>query len=325
MVMSSFISKQIDLHAQIDLTKYSSQIGSCNIDSFDTNNGNKWPQINAEWYYSYNDFWITGYVKIEYSGDTLLSLGKDNKQYYNCQILKKTLYYYNFLNGILDTTHLGYAYTWSTKDTVFVNKHSQLYVLYDFSAQPGDSWIIPETYQTPCDSVGTVQVNSSGDTIINQEMLRYIRVEPHGSSEWGLYGLIIEKYGPIDWYMFPEQNCITDLSEGGPLRCYQDDSCLFSTSIAPYCNYITSINKIAENIFSVYPNPADKWIKISCHANNLFNMSIWNSIGNIVYKSSEIENGSIIKIEKLPPGLYFLSFSCEKQHSLNFKLTILKL
>jgi len=68
--------------------------------------------------------------------------------------------------------------------------------LYDFSAQPGDSWIVPESYNIGfCDSVGVVNVVSVGDTIINSESLRYIVVEPEYQTHWVMFGKIIEKIG----------------------------------------------------------------------------------------------------------------------------------
>ena len=239
--------------------------------------------------------------------DTLINDNSSQGQYYNCQILTKNFFAYNLLNDELDTICLGNEYTYSNSDTVFIYRNGLFYILYDFSAQNGDSWIIPRTYETMCDSIGSLQVVSVGDTIINSEELRYIYVEPNGVSDWVIQGLIIEKIGPVNHYMLPEQNCMTDLMEGGPLRCYHDDFFQFITGIAPYCDYVVSVSDNSNNNFNAYPNPAVNYIIIEYPQDKLYNIVISNILGDNLLDISQVKNRTKIDISMLKAGTYLIS------------------
>ncbi len=265
-----------------------------------------WSPNGAQWQYSYNMWWVTGYIDIIYSGDTLIYDSIFYNQHVNCQILKKTKYEYNGYNGELDTVALGAEYTYSNSDTVFLYRHNKFYILYDFSAISGESWEIPETYDSDCDSIGRIKVISNGDTIINSEELRYIDVEPDSASEWSIQGQIIEKIGPVQSYMLPEQYCIPDVYEGGPLRCYQDDSFQYMTGIAPYCDYIVNLEELINDQLKIYPNPAISSIVIECPIFKSYNLRLISILGNSVSNYNGIRNGMIINIEGLLPGIYIL-------------------
>jgi hypothetical protein len=284
-----------------------------------------WAPQGAEWYYGYSRFGISGYVKITYSDDTLISENVSPVQYHNCQKLIKTDYSYNHINSILDTVHIGDEYTYSNEDTVFLYKYNHFYVLYDFSAQPGDSWFVPPTYGDICDSLVTVTVVSTGDTIINSEELRYFVVDSYEESAWMLCGLVIEKIGPVDRYMLPEQNCFIDLEEGGPLRCYNDDDFQYVTGIASSCDYIpVGINEADNDYFEIYPNPAVNTIRIDCPPGKTYHLILRNLMGASVLESSGISNGMSINISGFTPGIYILYLIDYHSNILKTKLQILK-
>ncbi len=266
-----------------------------------------WAPAGAKWYYTFSNFWISGYISIENTKDTLI-YDNASGQFRNCQKLDKIFYSYNHLNGNLDTITIGSEYTWSNQDTVFIYRHNQFYVLYDFSAQPGDTWIIPETYNflDNCDSVGVVNVVAAGDTILNSEVLRYIVVEPEEQSHWVLFGKIIEKIGPL-WYMLPEQACILDYMEGGPLRCYQDSGFQYISGIAPYCDYIVGIKEPDNNSFMIYPNPARYHVKFEVQSSGFGGsvLHLFDVFGRQVAVQEITSEQSILDVSGLPEGVYF--------------------
>ncbi len=222
----------------------------------------QWASNGAQWHYSYDNFATTGYVHIEYIGDTVLVCESTAKQYQNCKIFNKTRYSFDYLSGNYNTQNLGHEYTWANDDSVLLYRHNQFYVLYDFSAEIGDIWTIPETYYTGCDTIGKVKVIGVGDTLINSESLRYVILLPEESSYWAIRGMVIEKIGPINWYMFPEgEGCIADLFEGGNFRCYQDDLFEFQSGIVSYCDFVVSTpENFLERRINVFPNPARDWV-----------------------------------------------------------------
>ncbi len=281
-----------------------------------------WAPQGAKWYYSYSAFGLSGYISIENTKDTLI-FDHAYGQFRNCQKLSKTRYSYGF--GGMDTISLGSEYTWSSDDTVFIYRHDQFYVLYDFSAQPGDSWVIPETYNflEYCDSVGVVNVVAAGDTILNSEVLRYIVVEPEGQSHWVLSGMIIEKIGPL-WYMLPEQACILDYMEGGPLRCYQDSIFQYSSGIAPYCDFIVGIKEPDNNSFMIYPNPAIHNLSIKCIPYELYDLAITSIHGKTVMEFFNVGNGTTIDINGIAPGFYILLLRKVNSDIIKTQLQIIK-
>lgn len=209
----------------------------------------------SEWHFDYKNFWIEGYVKISYVNDTIIN----DKTLHS---LKKELFFYDFSQQEYGTVELGNEYIYSNEDTVFIYRHNQFYILYDFSAQPGDSWIVPETFSTQCDSVGLVVVVATGDTLINGESYRYIILQGDSESDWEISGKITERIGNIDGYMLPNPTCVIDFYEGGPLRCYFDNEVgLINIGISPACDYITGISGwYHEHQFKVYPNPCTNYI-----------------------------------------------------------------
>ena len=78
---------------------------------------------NECWYYSYQNFGITGYVKIEKTSDTVI----ESKL---CKVLLKTSFTYDEIFDHYDTTIFGKEYIFTNNDTVFRYKYSKFYSLY---------------------------------------------------------------------------------------------------------------------------------------------------------------------------------------------------
>lgn len=172
-----------------------------------------WSPPGATWYYSYSSNLKEGYVEIKYIGDTII-LGKGAK------ILQKKRYTYNF-PGVYDTTLIGYEYTLIENNIVYYFRFGQFYKLYDFNSFAGDKWVVAGYgLNGLCDTLQEIKVDSIGLTNINGFNLKYQRINTK-LTVWSLGSKLIERIGCIDSYMFPELNqCIVDLNEGGPLRCY---------------------------------------------------------------------------------------------------------
>ncbi len=266
-----------------------------------------WITSGSEWYYDYNNFWVTGYIHLNYTGDTLIEANTFSNDPVNCQILTKTLYSHNYETNESDTTVLGKEYFYSNDDTVFLFRNGKFYTLYDFSAQAGDSWQIPQTYETGCDTTGTLQVLAAGDTVINDLELQYIEVEPMEESEWTIYGTIIEKIGPVDHYILPEQNCMTDLMEGGPMRCYLDDFFQYSTGLATECDFLVSVDELSTTDIKVYPNPARDFFIIDNPQGRKLTVFVRNLQGQSLLEKKVVNTTAEVDIGMLKQGTYLIS------------------
>jgi len=267
--------------------------------------GQNWAAPGAVWHYSFTNFGYDGYVKIIHTGDTVIS-GK------TCDILQKTRFGYNYFNSVFDTVYLGEDFTYIQNDTVFYFRNNQFFILYDFNATVGDSWIVSGwNIPTPCtNNTDTVSVDSISNIIINSDTLKVLYVSPLYPADW-TFGWwqnpfnrrVVEKIGCLA-YMFPEPYCVTDLSEGGYFRCYSDSSgWSYQTGISPSCDFILGINEMENNFsFSISPNPSSGIFTISC-SEKIEGIEIVNLLGEKVSSGSENQEIDLTKESK---GIYFV-------------------
>jgi len=220
-----------------------------------------------------------------------------------------------FLNGqdcskiieSIENEEQNIQYMFSRNDSVFFFENNDFHLLYDFSAEEGDT-IVLDYFNAAVeggkllmiiDSVATIDIN--GIT----KKLQYI------SSGDGLVigfgGPIIEDIGSA-YYMFPTY----DGTENGSLRCYQDnDLGLFKN---PYyyggwnkeCDYIsTAIQDITEESNNiVVPNPVSNSFVIT-KLKSISNYNITDLNGKVLI-FGQIEPNQEINISSFNKGIYFL-------------------
>lgn len=301
-----------------------------------------WCPVGTVWYYGYNGFSSAQYYKIEYDTDTVINS-------VNCKKLKKTLYSYYYSSGTFDTVSLENEYTYSDLDKVYIFRFNNFYVLYDFSANVGDSWEVAGTNlysASNCDSVGSIKVDSIGTMFINGQNLRYICVSPTLNSKWGWAGRIAEKIGPIYNYqnniepynyLFPNKldycgMSIEDLHEGGFLRCYYDSSFgLYSTGIVPDCEFLaTDVKENRANVleFMIAPNPFynESVIKYSIVDNyDKAEIIIYNSLGHKFQLIQLLQKENVVTINRnnLKSGIYNCVLFIDERPVVQKKMIIL--
>jgi hypothetical protein len=76
-----------------------------------------------------------------------------------------------------------------------------------------------------------------------------------------------------------------------------------------------------DNLFSIYPNPASDAITIRSFINTPFEWTIYNPLGEIVFKEQAYESRTIHL--KAPPGVYMVKIAVEKQ-VFTYKLILTK-
>lgn len=289
--------------------------------------GQNWSPTGATWHYGFSVWMTNGYYKIEYVGDTTIAS-------IQCKKLRKTLYEYTFWNAAYDTILMGTEYTYADNDKVYIYKHNQFYTLYNFSAQVGETWTVPEIkHYNSCDTVGTVHVDSIGTIIIGGQTLRYIWVSSiNTTQQWGWNSKIVERIGPISSsptsyydYLFPVklENCgmeIEEIIEGGDLRCYSDSSFNYSSNIAANCDYITTVNLFAKNSFQIkiYPNPSNGSFTADFDQ-SIKEILLTDLFGNVILRH-QTNNQTQFKIDNLSSGTYILTAMNEDGRRMNKKI-----
>ena len=154
-----------------------------------------WIDSNATWHYNLEELSglsIQGFYKYSYHEDTIIDG-------INCQKIACSVYeFYTWPEVVfLDSNSVAEYYTYVSNDTVYYRNNDAFYVLFDFGASIGDTWIISTTNNGNgfCDDTSTVQVIDTGTVIINSQVLRTITLEPVVGSSYGLSGVYNEKFG----------------------------------------------------------------------------------------------------------------------------------
>ena len=277
---------------------------------------NEFAPVGAEWHYNYNFFWTSGYVLIESVSDTII----DNIE---CRKLSKSIAQYDQIQDKIYEGIFGYEYMTQINDSVMIYVDGVFKKLYDFSAEIGDTIIIPALEHHEEYTYGTAVVTGKGVMEFEGDSLKYIDLkqpEDWEDSPWKFscyhdysndyYNTvrICEKIGNISGYLLPEKCFIADDEEGGALRCYSDEelNVKFSDEECDYVPHKDNVNEIsASDMVKIYPNPANDKISIELTEENN-TIDTYDNIGRKI--SSFQTNNKIINIDisEYPSGLYLI-------------------
>ena len=278
--------------------------------------------VGAEWYYNYNNFGNVGYVKITSESDTII----DNVF---CKKLVKSIHVYDYVSYNEKKGVFGYEYLTQINDSVMIYSDGEFKKLYDFSAEIGDTLLIPGLGHYEEFTHGTAVVTGKGFMEFEGESLRYIDLKHLEDTPWQFScyhnydngyntARICEKIGNISGYLLPEKYFIVDDDEGGALRCYSDNetSITFSKEECDYVPQKDDVDEIsASDIIKIYPNPATTKVEVSYTLpENETNATLvmTNTLGvNVKTVHLDGNNGkTTLSLEELPSGIYFYTIRC---------------
>jgi hypothetical protein len=231
-----------------------------------------------------------------------------------------------------DVTALENEYTYEKDSVVYYWKKGNFYTLYDFSARPGDKWTVYGSgmFRDFCgyDSLGVVVVDSVASLIFNNQKLKAIYTSPDTNSDWHFDEVILEQVGNITHLLPKAKECVLDVPDNeGQLRCYEDNiigifKAGYCRSVNCVCNELknyTSVNRITNYSFRVYPNPVKDYLDIQCPNNSILNGFINAEIYDLKgAKVCTYRNPDKLFVGFLDGGLYFLKLSFSDQ-TLNLK------
>ncbi|MGD1846495.1 MAG: T9SS type A sorting domain-containing protein [Salibacteraceae bacterium] len=199
---------------------------------------------------------------------------------------------------------------------------NQFELLFDFSAQAGDSWSILETtvnFPNDTDTV-VVHVDSIATTTINNTALRvlYLTYTNAGSPNPPrvVEAEVIERLGDMSFlfnFGTTRQQVICDFDYSTGLRCYEDGVLGFhATGIAPSCtdNNVSVAENAAADPFEIFPNPADRRLQFRSPYPTPVNLEFKDLNGRLLYRETFTGQTSIIT-ESLPSGIYWVQLHTE--------------
>jgi hypothetical protein len=252
--------------------------------------------IGAIWHY--NQALLTGngatFTSIESVSDTIIANT-------NCRKLVEVQRHNH------DTVWIRYHYLHTQNDSVLFYTDGGFHLLYDFSAQAGDTLVLDyfktingSPLEMIIDSTGVININSKAHRI------QHIRCGDGIFIEFG--SPVIEGIGST-WFLFP----VNDMSVTGPLRCYTgflSASFINTFYFVPFWNnsdcdqVILSINENESQHCTPFPNPAGDLLSIPCSRQN-HSYEVYGIEGSL-RQMGLISEFNTIPLATLAPGLYFL-------------------
>lgn len=259
--------------------------------------------VGAKWYYSEQAF-----VAWPVPKNFPHIVEVESKEMYQGKLCSK-------LVGVASDTVPEPLYVYSQNDSVFFYslRSNQFELLYDFTAQAGDSWTMHGLKTTiDLDSL-TVQVDSVSQIIVSGNTLKVLHTTcNYLFFDWGCD--IIAGVGNTA-FLTPDFG----LFEGGPwgLRCYTDASIDLHFVSYP-CDTTLVVTATADPAdrygIRVFPNPAGPQINITLEGSlHQPIMRLYNQFG-LLLRQTPIQLGqTAMPTGDLPSGLYFWDVSAENK------------
>ena len=255
--------------------------------------------VGAIWYYTFilPPFppMGTSYTKFESTKDTVVN-GWDCKKIE----LSRT---YDCSGNIVNT--IQYYILYSIDNKVYEIENNQQYLLYDFSKNAGEYWVMPK-YDND-----TVYVESVSNIVLTNGQTRRVQ-HVHNSSlsfPWWFTGDIIENIGYKN-LLFPYGLAIP-CDDGGTIRCYYESGIIVHSELLP-CDYSTvGINKNnVEQDKILVKNPINYQIDIQITDVSLLpiqTIAVYNNLGKLICQQNNITNTSyIIDFSGKSNGFYYV-------------------
>jgi hypothetical protein len=244
--------------------------------------------VGATWYYKSESIFtpVGAYVMLKAEQDTLIE-GK------RCAIISITENYNQSAPYTYDSTFIV------TQDSLKIEyfTNGKFTTLYDFNAQKGDAWTIEEGSNTNKVTVtATDSINIQGQ---NYKRL-FVNSDALGKDT------VIEKIGGLrNFIPLFRAKRIGFVFSG--INCYTDSTIAYKHN-ADSCETILHVgmaeNVAANNIFSIYPNPAHSQINIKAvNSQALEEITIYDYTGRIILQKQNYALNSL-DIAHLPNGIY---------------------
>jgi hypothetical protein len=290
-----------------------------------------WCNTGAVWHYDFmNGSPAVGFVKITYQADTTIDG-------FSCQKLSKFRKTYNYINEEVTELNFGAEITRLSNNVVLIKNQTLWDTLYNFNANPGQSWRVTTVNQTSgsetCGKNANISVLDTGHLTINGIWLRYLKVAINLNeintmppiSEY--QDTIFERIGFKKYYLLPLDNCLSmiDANEGGFLRCFSDNTLgLFQPEFSSDCTFLPTFideyfsqNKSNPLKINIEHNSLNILNKDLISSNNLF--CIYNLNGQLMINTNTVANG--IDLSNLQSGMYLLRvIANEKNYTQKFVL-----
>ena len=277
-----------------------------------------WINEYSQWYHGLSSPLSSGYVQMEYAGDTLLNGAETGA------VFKRTYYQYDWLDEMEVTTGTSLIFRESDATLYLWNEALSAFdTLIQFGAAPGDTWRTTTDYDAAGEESMSTTVIDTGHIEINAASLPWMHVEyqfDYFDMTYTEHDTIVEGIGPLEHYMLPWEAVYLSGGTGG-LQCFESSNIgLYSRSgQGESCEAILtstgeSIPSEGETI-TVYPNPATDraFLQVDgLQAGDEIEIMVFDTSGRLLKREALGPNREI-SLEGVPPGVYWLRVTKNKQ------------
>ena len=265
--------------------------------------GSDFAPIGSKWYYGYAENPLGGpefgYLLVESVRDTVIDE-------HIARVLTKTYYASN------GSSHdRGYEFVYTEENKVYYIKDQRSFLLYDFTAETGDTLNFRETFggSYSSDTTFTMVVDSTNFIWVDGMELKRIHLRDI-EGRWDLYNTHIEKLGNIP-YMFPQIDLWCDAGCYNPLRCYSDHRIDYKFGYYECDELRTGIyEQHLTNRVRISPNPTSNVVNFFFEHPNYTNsiLQLFSLDGNLVSEIVVWDQNVSVDISGYKPGVYFYNW-----------------
>jgi hypothetical protein len=284
-------------------------------------NAQVWIDAGAKWTYDYWNVAEGGTYTFSYTNDTLIA----GKQCQEIEIVRYQYVYDQFGEIHCIVAPMQSKFTYSSGDSVFYLLDDKFYLMYDFSASVGDTWVVGVEQFDSCEDTAVVRVTQTGSVVINGFQLRTITLETISNSFIGLTGTCVERFGN-EIHNYPEngygpfpgiQSCGDAVIDYNvyDFRCFTDNTFGTYNPRNVACDTLTGLHETESSGFGFYPNPTDGEIIFENNDYNLLEIQIYNIGGQRMKQFYLNQPERKIDISDLNAGVYFIRTITDKGNS----------
>ncbi len=234
-----------------------------------------------------------------------------------------------------------FMYASADDKEVYYYQYGEFFKMYDFNKEIGELWTLPFTTNTSelCPN-NDFMIIEKGSEVVDGVNLKWVDLSTTSESEYFYSGRVYQKIGSI-YHYFPsivnETLCfglLDDMNFVRNFRCMSDDNFSYVSDYVQQnyqgrCNFpegemsVNDSKKPTEQI-TLYPNPAHNQLQVKTSNEKISGYQILDAIGQTVRSGKTTGSETIVTIQDLVPGVYFLKFMDKNNKAIKAKKFIKK-
>lgn len=281
---------------------------------FSTFSQSIWTKGNAVWHYRFSNIGTKGYIKLWEDG-TFVWQGKTCiKMKAEKHTFQSAVPEWNIPEAEIVTDYFEYP-LYISNDTVFYwnIEQDQFFVLFDFSAQQNDSWIldIAPMEVVGCNDTSMCVVQSVGSLMLGGQSVVELSLGTTADSFKYLGGKANSRFGTTVSYLFPFTKPCADVDfpdlDHVKFLCFEDDSLYYNPS-GGACEYYLGLDQLENEDVKIFPNPTSGKLTLLSDV-SVSHVEVFDSYGKLCFSESSGLTLAELDLSVLNSGIYLIQIT----------------